>query len=235
MSKPEQPPIHHSYLPWLNAPFLTQIKSHFPILKLINKCFILTIQILLPSDSPSQTPCKATKVPERELRKKEKMHLVAEEEMVAKPLACAEIVQLILDHGKLQLPDIISQLDKCIKYEAEEKVKIVGFPTVKELQEAQETGGTAEMGGGSSRERRLVSKHRIIEVEAKRSDQSSVIQEKATEEDMVDDNVYFQLIKMAVGEHFNQCAALIMRATLKVLSHQPKKPLVLHLSRIILV
>lgn len=87
----------------------------------------------------------------------------------------AEIVQLILDHGKLQPPDIISRLsihnpkssslysqtlyklisgaylkpstllshhsprDKRIKYEAEEKAKISGFPTAKELREAQET------------------------------------------------------------------------------------------------
>lgn len=87
----------------------------------------------------------------------------------------AEIVQLILDHGKLHPPDIISRLsihnskssslysqtlyklisgaylkpstllshhsprDKRIKYEAEEKAKITGFPTAKELREAQET------------------------------------------------------------------------------------------------
>ncbi|KAF7313918.1 RNA polymerase III subunit C3 [Mycena chlorophos] len=87
----------------------------------------------------------------------------------------AEIVQLILDHGKLRSPEIISHLalgdakatrvytqamhslvtaaylkpstilshvsprDKRIRYEAEEKAKISGFPTAKELREAKET------------------------------------------------------------------------------------------------
>jgi len=89
--------------------------------------------------------------------------------------AGAEIVQLILDHGKLRPPDIVSELshddkkasivysqalhalvtagylkpstilshisprDKRIRYEAEEKAKIAGFPTAKELREAKET------------------------------------------------------------------------------------------------
>ena len=105
----------------------------------------------------------------------------------------AEIVELVLDHGKLRPPDIISQLslfdpikgvpvcvscvpqwtqwvvapallaqtmhklvdggylkpatvlshlsprDKRLRYEAEEKRKISGFPTAKELREAKET------------------------------------------------------------------------------------------------
>lgn len=86
----------------------------------------------------------------------------------------AEIVQLVLDHGKLLPPDIIARAsafdsnrsssyskallslvskrylkasvilahqsprDKLIKYEAEEKAKISGFPTSKELREARE-------------------------------------------------------------------------------------------------
>lgn len=102
----------------------------------------------------------------------------------------AEIVQLILDHGKLRPPDVLSLLhvhdskstlchsfsalstkcsleisqinqtfhklvsgtylkpstllshlsprDKCIQYEAEEKRKIIGFPTAKELRQAKE-------------------------------------------------------------------------------------------------
>ncbi|PIL23836.1 hypothetical protein GSI_13587 [Ganoderma sinense ZZ0214-1] len=89
--------------------------------------------------------------------------------------AGGEIVQLILDHGKIRPPDIVSQLsiydplkapaiviqtlhklieaeylkpstvishlsprDKRIRYEAEEKRKISGFPTTKELREAKE-------------------------------------------------------------------------------------------------
>lgn len=106
-------------------------------------------------------------------------------------LQAADIVRVILDHGKLKPPDIMIQLsvyepkstsfslvieiiqqptsleikqyssalhklvsgtylkpstilshlsprDKCIQYEAEEKRKIVGFPTAKELREAKD-------------------------------------------------------------------------------------------------
>lgn len=92
--------------------------------------------------------------------------------------AGGEIIQLILDHGKLRPPDIVSQLsiydplkapaimtqtlhklveadylkpstvishlsprDKRLRYEAEEKRKIPGFPTAKELREAKEIAG----------------------------------------------------------------------------------------------
>lgn len=170
----------------------------------------------------------------------------------------AEIVQLILDHGKLQSPDIISRLsiqnpkssslysqtlyklissaylkpstllshhsprDKRIKYEAEEKAKIAGFPTAKELREAQETA--------EARLKREEEEAESVGLKRKPKDLIShrSSKKKATEEDMVDDDVYFRvnfdkfnthirnkLIEMAVGERFNQSAALVMRATLK--------------------
>ncbi|KAG1858366.1 RNA polymerase III subunit RPC82-domain-containing protein [Suillus subalutaceus] len=186
----------------------------------------------------------------------------------------AEIVQLILDHGKLQPPDIISRLsihnpksreifsalwsllmahpgsslysqtlyklisgaylkpstllshhsprDKRIKYEAEEKAKITGFPTAKELREAQETA--------EARLKREEEEAESVGLKRKPKDlighRSS--KKKAIEEDMVDDGVYFRvnfdkfntyirnkLIEMAAGERFNRSAALVMRATLK--------------------
>ncbi|KAG1730606.1 RNA polymerase III subunit RPC82-domain-containing protein [Suillus lakei] len=177
----------------------------------------------------------------------------------------AEIVLLILDHGKLQSPDIISRLsihnpkssslysqtlyklisgaylkpstllshhsprDKRIKYEAEEKAKITGFPTAKELREAQETA--------EARLKREEEEAESVGLKRKPKDlinhRSS--KKKATEEDMVDDEVYFRvnfdkfntyirnkLIEMAAGERFNRSAALVMRATLKATEARQK-------------
>ncbi|KAG0706350.1 RNA polymerase III subunit RPC82-domain-containing protein [Suillus ampliporus] len=177
----------------------------------------------------------------------------------------AEIVQLILDHGKLQPPDIISQLsiynpkssslysqtlyklvssaylkpstllshhsprDKRIKYEAEEKAKITGFPTAKELREAHETA--------EARLKREEEEAESVGLKRKRKDQINhrSSKRKTTEEDMVDDEVYFRvnfdkfntyirnkLIEMAAGERFNRSAALVMRATLKATEAKQK-------------
>lgn len=177
----------------------------------------------------------------------------------------AEIVQLILDHGKLQPPDIISRLsihnpkssslysqtlyklisgaylkpstllshhsprDKRIKYEAEEKAKISGFPTAKELREAQETA--------EARLKREEEEAESVGLKPKPKDLIShrSSKKKAIEEDMVDDDVYFRvnfdkfntyirnkLIEMAAGERFNRSAALVMRATLKATEARQK-------------
>ncbi|KAG1759672.1 RNA polymerase III subunit RPC82-domain-containing protein [Suillus occidentalis] len=115
-----------------------------------------------------------------------------------------------------------SPRDKRIKYEAEEKAKIAGFPTAKELREAQETA--------EARLKREEEEAESVGLKRKPKDLLShrSSKKKATEEDMVDDDVYFRvnfdkfniyirnkLIEMAVGERFNQSAALVMRATLK--------------------
>lgn len=177
----------------------------------------------------------------------------------------AEIVQLILDHGKLQPPDIISRLsihnpkssgiysqtlyklisgahlkpstllshhsprDKRIKYEAEEKAKISGFPTAKELREAQETA--------EARLKREEEEAESVGLKRKPKDLIShrSSKKKTTEEDMVDDGVYFRvnfdkfntyirnkLIEMAAGERFNRSATLVMRATLKATEARQK-------------
>ncbi|KAG1774272.1 hypothetical protein EV702DRAFT_1241529 [Suillus placidus] len=177
----------------------------------------------------------------------------------------AEIVQLILDHGKLQPPDIISRLsihnpkssglysqtlyklisgahlkpstllshhsprDKRIKYEAEEKAKISGFPTAKELREAQETA--------EARLKREEEEAESVGLKRKPKDLIShrSSKKKTTEEVMVDDSVYFRvnfdkfntyirnkLIEMAAGERFNRSATLVMRATLKATEARQK-------------
>ncbi|OAX40521.1 hypothetical protein K503DRAFT_781359 [Rhizopogon vinicolor AM-OR11-026] len=176
----------------------------------------------------------------------------------------AEIVQLILDHGKLQPPDIISRLsiynpkssslysqtlyklvsgaylkpstllshnsprDKRIKYEAEEKAKLTGFPTAKELREAMETA--------EARLKREEQEAESVGLKRKPKDHRST-KRKAIEEDMVDDVVYFRvnfdrfntyirnkLIETAAGERFNRSAALVMRATLKSTEAKQKNP-----------
>ncbi|KIJ60612.1 hypothetical protein HYDPIDRAFT_177323 [Hydnomerulius pinastri MD-312] len=167
----------------------------------------------------------------------------------------AEIVQLILDHGKLRPPEIISRLsiydpksssmysqslyklvseaylkpstilshnsprDKRIKYEAEEKAKITGFPTAKELREAKETA--------EARLKREEEEAEKVGLKRKPKDQLSSRSSK--------DDVYFRvnfdkfnihirnkLIEVAVGERFNHSAAFVMRATLKATESKQK-------------
>ncbi|KAF8644133.1 hypothetical protein AX16_008661 [Volvariella volvacea WC 439] len=170
----------------------------------------------------------------------------------------AEIVQLILDHGKLRAPEVLSRLaydpktttlyrqalqklvttthlkpsttlshispcDKILRYEAEEKAKISGFPSAKELREVKEIARArirreeeeAEKVGLKRKGKEPVAKHR---------------QRKVIDEDIVvDDDVYFRvnfekynvhirnaLIETACKERYGEGAAIVMRATLKV-------------------
>ncbi|KIK95845.1 hypothetical protein PAXRUDRAFT_826575 [Paxillus rubicundulus Ve08.2h10] len=177
----------------------------------------------------------------------------------------AEIVQLILDHGKLRPPDIISRLsvydpkssglysqslyklvtesylkpstilshhsprDKRIKYEAEEKAKISGFPTAKELREAKETAEARLKREEEDAEKVGLKRKPKEQISNRSSKKNKVV------EDMVDNDVYFRvnfdkfnihirnkLIEMAVEERFNRGAALVMRATLKAVESNQK-------------
>ncbi|KAF7796893.1 hypothetical protein EIP86_008078 [Pleurotus ostreatoroseus] len=173
--------------------------------------------------------------------------------------AAAEIVQHIMDHGKLRPPDIVSHLsiydpvkgpalytqalhklveasylkpstvlshvsprDKRIQYEAEEKAKISGFPTAKELRQAKETA--------DARLRREEEEAEKIGMKRKAKDHGGhrSHKRKAVEEDVVDEAVYFRvncekfnvhirnkIVEDAVRERFNDHAALVMRAALK--------------------
>ncbi|KAF9228785.1 hypothetical protein BS17DRAFT_799459 [Gyrodon lividus] len=177
----------------------------------------------------------------------------------------AEIVQLILDHGKLRPPDIISRLsiydhkssvmysqslyklvsesylkpstilshhsprDKRIKYEAEEKAKISGFPTAKELRQAKETAEARLKREEEEAEKVGLKRKPKEQIGNRPSKKNKVV------EDMVDDAVYFRvnfdkfnthirnkLIEMAVEERFNHSAALVTRATLKATESKQK-------------
>ncbi|KAI0709018.1 RNA polymerase III subunit RPC82-domain-containing protein [Earliella scabrosa] len=179
----------------------------------------------------------------------------------------AEIVELVLDHGKLRPPDIISQLslfdpikapallaqtmhklvdggylkpatvlshlsprDKRLRYEAEEKRKISGFPTAKELREAKETA--------EARLKREEEEAEQVGMKRKARDHSyPSSKRKAVEDDLqVDDDIHFRvncerfnvhirnkLIEAAASERFNQCAGLVLRATLKATESKQRK------------
>ncbi|EPQ58252.1 hypothetical protein GLOTRDRAFT_36462 [Gloeophyllum trabeum ATCC 11539] len=171
----------------------------------------------------------------------------------------AAVIQLLLDHGKLRRPEIISRLstadpkssmsysqalhkllsgsyikpstllshqsprDKRIKYEAEERGKLVGLPTAKQLREAKEAA-TARLKREEEEAERVGLKRKA----ADQLNQRSSSKRKIIEEDEVDDDVYFRvnydrynvhirnkLIESAVRERYNDAAASVMRAVLK--------------------
>ncbi|CDO70737.1 hypothetical protein BN946_scf184798.g52 [Trametes cinnabarina] len=166
----------------------------------------------------------------------------------------AEIVQLVLDHGKLRPPDIIAQAsvydpikapavlsqtlhklveegylkpstvlshfsprDKLIQYEAEEKRKISGFPTAREVREAKEVA--------------------VARLKREEEEAEQIGMRKAVEEELeVDDKVYFRvncerfnihirnkLIETTACERFNECAGAVLRATLKATEFKQRK------------
>ncbi|EIW85372.1 hypothetical protein CONPUDRAFT_118168 [Coniophora puteana RWD-64-598 SS2] len=172
--------------------------------------------------------------------------------------AGTEIVQLVLDHGKVRPPDIISQLsqgdkkntsaykqtlhklvdrsylkpstvlshqsphDKLIAYDAEERRRIAGFPTAKQLREARETA-EARLKREEEEAERVGFKRKAKDNITQRSSKR-----KAVDEDALDDDVYFrvnydkfnihirnQLIETLVRERFNESAACVVHATLK--------------------
>ncbi|TFK55025.1 hypothetical protein OE88DRAFT_1653647 [Heliocybe sulcata] len=171
----------------------------------------------------------------------------------------AEIVQVLLDHGKLRRPEIMSRLsvsepkrsaaysqalhrlvsgsyikpstllshqsprDKRIKYEADERAKLTGLPTAKQLREAKEAA--------EARLKREEEEAEKVGMKRKATEQlnpKGSTKRKIVDEEQVDDNVYFRvnydrynvhirnkLIEFAVRERYNNGAATVMRAVLK--------------------
>ncbi|KAF8431810.1 hypothetical protein L210DRAFT_867070 [Boletus edulis BED1] len=166
----------------------------------------------------------------------------------------AEIVQVMLDHGKLRPPDIISRLsrydpksasmyvqslyklvsesylkpstllshnsprDKRIKYEGEEKAKMTGFPTAKELREAKVTA-EARLRREEKEAEKVGLKRRMKEQPSARSSKDRVY--FRVNFDKFNIHVRNKLIETAVEERFNRSAALVMCATLK--ATEPKQ------------
>ncbi|KAF8636536.1 hypothetical protein AX17_003348 [Amanita inopinata Kibby_2008] len=180
------------------------------------------------------------------------------DKLLGKP--ATEIVQLIMDHGKLRPPDLmailpghdakslavyqqalhrlvsasylkpstilshISPRDKQIKYEAEEKAKLTGIPTAKQLRQAREIA-EARLRREEEEAEKVGLRRKIREHSIHRSSKK-----KTQEEDEeVDEDVYFRLnyekfnvhvrnalIVTAAKERFNAGAARVIEALLKV-------------------
>lgn len=175
----------------------------------------------------------------------------------------SEIVQLVLDHGKLRPPDIVFQLcafdtkasavysqillrlvegrylkastvfshvsprDKRIKYEEEEKSQISGFPTAKQLREAREKAD-ARLKREEEEAEGVGLKRKTQDNPIKKSTKRNTTTTTDSTE-VVDDAVYFRvnfdkfnvhlrniLIEKAVKERFNDGAATIIRAALRM-------------------
>ncbi|CAK5279524.1 unnamed protein product, partial [Mycena citricolor] len=171
----------------------------------------------------------------------------------------SEVVQLILDHGKLRPTDItrilasgdakaviayskiihslvtsgylkpstvlshLSPRDKRIRYESEEKAKINGFPTAKELREAKETA-EARLKREEEEAEQVGLTRRPKEVKGHKSSK----RQTAEEEEIVEPTVYFRLnyerfnihirndlISRAAKERHNEGAALVIKTILK--------------------
>ncbi|PFH49102.1 hypothetical protein AMATHDRAFT_148437 [Amanita thiersii Skay4041] len=185
--------------------------------------------------------------------------------------AAMEIVQLIMDHGKLRPPDILEKLhlagshdvktiavyqqalhrlvsgcylkpstmlshisprDKQIQYEAEEKAKVTGIPTAKELRQMKEAA-LARLKREEEEAEKVGLKRKVKDPPGHRSSKKAKTVEEVEE---VDDNVHFRLnyekynihirnalIVKAAGERFNSGAARVLEATLKVTESNQKK------------
>nr|GAT44919.1 predicted protein [Mycena chlorophos] len=178
----------------------------------------------------------------------------------------AEIVQLILDHGKLRSPEIISHLalgdakatrvytqamhslvtasylkpstilshvsprDKRIRYEAEEKAKISGFPTAKELREAKETA-EARLKREEAEAEKVGLKRKAVEQTGPRTSKRKAVEE----EEVVNPTVYFcvncdcfnvhirnALIVKTARERYNPSVALVLQTILKATEAKQK-------------
>ncbi|KAH9998118.1 hypothetical protein BJV74DRAFT_768004 [Russula compacta] len=176
----------------------------------------------------------------------------------------AGIIQLVLDHGKLRPPDIMSRLalqsskdstvyaqalhklvtssylkpstalshisprDKRIAFEAEEKAKISGFPTAKELRMAREVAAgrlkreenDAEKVGLVSRPPRMVARAGRFDAEYHRNPRNDVY--FRVNYDRFNIHIRNKLIEAAARERFNDGAALVLRAALKVTEGKQK-------------
>ncbi|KAF9257790.1 hypothetical protein L218DRAFT_1080756 [Marasmius fiardii PR-910] len=179
--------------------------------------------------------------------------------------AASEIVQLILDHGKLRPPDIMSSLvydtrkgnavvaqalhtlvskhylkpsttlshisprDKRIQYEADERAKLTGLPTSKQLREAKEEA-YARLKREEENAEKVGLKRKAPDVIPKTKKRKAASTSNETSDDtVVDDSVYFRvnydrfnvhlrnsLIERAARERFNDGAALVIHAALEL-------------------
>ncbi|EAU88388.2 hypothetical protein CC1G_05154 [Coprinopsis cinerea okayama7 len=173
--------------------------------------------------------------------------------------AGADIVQIIMDHGKLRPPDIfallhvheskalaqhkqalyklvsgsylkastprshVSPRDRLIQYEIEEKKKIVGFPTAKQLREAKEVA-EGRLKREDDESEKIGLKRKAKEQTGHRSSKKKALEE----ETVVDDEVFFrvncerfnvhirnEIIVNAAKDRYNSQAGSVMQAAIK--------------------
>ncbi|KZT26340.1 hypothetical protein NEOLEDRAFT_1155836 [Neolentinus lepideus HHB14362 ss-1] len=173
----------------------------------------------------------------------------------------AEIVQVLLDHGKLRRPEIMSQLsvsdskrsaaysralhklvsgsyikpstllshqsprDKRINYEAEERAKLAGLPTARQLREAKEAAGARLKREEEEAEKVGLKRKAAEQLTARNSTKRKVVDDEEVD---IQDDIYFRvnydrynvhirnkLIESAARERYNDAAATVVRATLK--------------------
>ncbi|PPQ69858.1 hypothetical protein CVT26_014135 [Gymnopilus dilepis] len=184
----------------------------------------------------------------------------------------AEIIQIILDHGKLRPPEIFSLLsiydpkktkqyrqilhklvagsylkvstvlshlsprDKWIQYEAEEKRKITGFPTAKELREAKELA-RARLKREEEEAEQIGLKRKAKNQQAGSYSNKARVNTSSTDKTDFQHNAYREscrktrmsvnyerfavhlrnmVVERAVREKFNRPASLVLRAALEV-------------------
>ncbi|KAG5645878.1 hypothetical protein DXG03_005025 [Asterophora parasitica] len=181
--------------------------------------------------------------------------------------AASDIVQTVLDHGKLCPPDILYNLgaydpktimlythairklvstsylkpstilshvsprDKRIQYEAEEKAKIAGFPTAREVREAKEVA-EARLKREEEEAEQVGLKRKGKETTGHRPSKRKTVEE---DEHVVEDTVHFRvnfdkfnvhirnsLMVKAAKERYNAGAALVLQAALKVTESSQK-------------
>ncbi|KAF6765012.1 RNA polymerase III subunit RPC82 helix-turn-helix domain-containing protein [Ephemerocybe angulata] len=184
-------------------------------------------------------------------------YILQAEKLFGKP--AAEIVQVILQHGKLVPPEMFSLLritdpktllvykqalhklvagsylrastpkshvspkDRLIQYEIDEKKKIVGFPTAKQLREAKEVA-EARIKQEDDETEKVGLKRKAKEQPGHRNSKKKAVED----ETVVDDEVYFRincerfnvhirntLMTTAAKERFNVQAAVVLEAAIR--------------------
>ncbi|ETW85681.1 hypothetical protein HETIRDRAFT_308981, partial [Heterobasidion irregulare TC 32-1] len=115
----------------------------------------------------------------------------------------------------------ISPRDKRLKYEAEEKAKISGFPTAKELRQSKETAEARLK--REEEEAEKVGLKRKAKDQLRKSSKDSVYFRVNYEKFNI--HIRNKLIEAAARERFNDSAALVVRAALKSTESKQKSVL----------
>ncbi|KAI6036870.1 hypothetical protein BKA83DRAFT_4168435 [Pisolithus microcarpus] len=122
-----------------------------------------------------------------------------------------------------------SPRDKRIKYEAEEKAKLIGFPTARQLREAKAVAEARLKREEEEAERVGLSRDQLNHRSSKKKVAEEVVDVSSSPTiyfrvnlDKFDVHIRNKLIEKAVEERFNRYAALVMKATLMATESKQK-------------